>query len=656
MPSPPRPPRLLLVDDDPGAIHVLNRMLAGDHELRYALSGPAALDTLEDWRPDLVLLDAQMPGMTGTEVCRHIKADASLASIPVVFVTSLDEAGAELLSLELGAAGVVTKPLDRARLVRAVRAALKVAQPAANDSDDDSDDDSGSTSATAPLDPDGNSRPRLLIVDDDPSAVRTLHAALHGIDARFHFATGGQEAIDLARRYRPDVVLLDMYMPGLDGLQTLRALKADPDVAEAQVIVVTRFGHPEMETRALDGGAVDFVSKPYTQAVLKARVGNVLRLREHARAQRQADREHWQRIGNARLARVVAAASDAILTADADGQVVLINAAACRLFGVDAALTIGQPLERLLPGVLPDLQPDGGGQLQRKRIAVTRPSGDIVPMELSFSRLSQGAERLTTVVLHDLSEVERREAERMAKLKAEAALQAKSMMLSYVAHEIGNPLSSIIGLTQLLQNESPTKSGLDRQKILELVAASGEHLRALMRDVLDMHRLESGRFDLDIVTLDARAEAERALNAMRSDPGAARLAFELRAPVHALQVQADRTRLHQCLLNLLSNAIKYGADGPVIEIVVRPVGDTVAFDVQDHGAGLSPEQQRHLFEPFNRLGRTAGAGSGIGLALSRMLALAMNGSLTVRSELGRGCCFTLRLPEPAGKPLSTDGR
>jgi PAS domain S-box-containing protein len=444
--------RILLVDDDPGTVLVIKRILGSEHELRYALDGEAALEQARQWQPHLILLDAQMPGMTGTEVCRRLKAEPTLAGITVVFVTSLDASGAELMSLELGAVGVVTKPMEPEVLRRAVHAALqepaqrKGAAPGetARADEEQAEEAPAATPAATPAEttadtpaetPDlpADGRPRVLIVDDDPSAVRTVHAALLELDGHFYFASSGEQALVMARRHRPDVALLDMYMPGLDGLATLRAIKADPLLADTQVIVVTRFGHPEMETRALEGGGVDFIAKPYTHAVLKARVGNVLRLRELARAQAQAEREHWQRIGNARLARVVAAASDAIVTADARGHVVLINAAACRLFGVDAALTIGRPMAALLPGVPLQAPAHADGGLRRQRIELPLPGGGRQSLEMSTSQMAQGDQQLTTLVLRDLTEQERREAEERAKLQAEAALRAKTMMLSYVA-------------------------------------------------------------------------------------------------------------------------------------------------------------------------------------------------------------------------------
>jgi PAS domain S-box-containing protein len=620
-------PRLLLVDDDAGAIHVLHRLLGQDFELRYALDGDQALALAAQSAPDLILLDAQMPGISGTEVCRRLKADPMLAAVPVIFVTSLPEDGAALMSLELGAADVVSKPLDEARLLAAVRAQLPAVHGAVPSPD---------AGAAAPAPP-----PCVLIVDDDPAAVQAIHAALGGLGARFLFATDGASALRQAHEQRPDLVLLDMYMPGLDGLEVLRRLRADETLAAMQVIVVTRYAFPEMEQRALEAGGVDFVAKPYSQAVLHARVRNVLRLQAQAQAMREAEGAHWRRIGSARLARVVAAASDAIVTADAAGSIVLINAAACRMFGVDAAFQIGRPLA----GLLPELGEAAAAPAQRCRLTLAAQDGRRFPVELSLSRVGNGAERLTTLVLRDLSEQQRAEAAARAQAEAEAALRAKSLTLSYLAHEIGNPLNAIVGFTQLMQTDPEQPLPPAQAGRLQHVADAGAHLRALMRDVLDLQRLEAGRFEVRLLALDAVEVARRAVDAVAAEAAAAGVRVSVRVAPGVPRLRADETRLHQCLLNLLGNAIKYNRRGGQVELEVTGSDGAaeVALAVRDDGPGLSAAEQQQLFEPFNRLGR-GGAGAGIGLVLTRLLVGAMDGRIAVESAPGRGSAFTLRLP------------
>lgn len=119
-------PNLLLVDDDPGMIQVLSRMLAGCGSMRYATSGSDALRLAREATPDLILLDGEMPGMSGFEVCRKLKADASLAEVPVIFVTSHSAPEMEVAGLELGAADFISKPLNGALVLARVRTQLRL--------------------------------------------------------------------------------------------------------------------------------------------------------------------------------------------------------------------------------------------------------------------------------------------------------------------------------------------------------------------------------------------------------------------------------------------------------------------------------------------------------------------------------------------------
>ncbi|MEK8027542.1 response regulator [Pseudaquabacterium rugosum] len=640
-------PRVLLVDDDPGAIHVLHRLLEGRAQVRYALDGAAALALAADWQPELVLLDAQMPDLPGSEVCRRLKADPATAAVPVLMVTALDAAGAALLALEAGADGVLGKPVDAAALWRRLDALVAPA---------------GAADA-ADTDP---HRPRLLIVDDDPAAVQLLHAALQDLPAHFQFAGDGAQALALARRQLPDLILLDLYMPGLDGLATLRALKAlarekgDPGAPDdLQVIVVTRFDDPDMEARALQAGGVDFIGKPYSRAVLQARVRNVLQLQRQARAMRAAERAHGQRLGDARLAQVVAAAPDGIVVADAAGRVVLANAAACALFGHDAAWLIGRPLTALLPMLA--LPPDDGQPSQhRQRLSLHEaPGADAQTriVEVAVARLARGAEALTTIVLRDLAQTLRAEAADRARGRAEAALQAKRLMLSYVAHEIGNPLTHLLHLGTLLNSQAPHLPDARRDELLAHMADTGQQLRALMGDVLDLHRLESGRFEVLLQRVDAHAALRHAIEVCGPAAQGRAITLHLQAPADGgpdtapLWVRADATRLRQCLVNLLDNAVKFNRDGGQVRLQAGRDGSGEAWlAIEDQGPGLTAPQRARLFEPFERLGQEAVRGTGLGLALTRQLVQAMGGRLDVDSTPGQGSRFSLTLQALADDP------
>ena len=247
-------------------------------------------------------------------------------------------------------------------------------------------------------------------------------------------------------------------------------------------------------------------------------------------------------------------------------------------------------------------------------------------------------------------------AERQA---AEQASRAKSEFLARVSHELRTPLNGILGFTQLLLAQQADNLRDDQRQRLAVVHNAGQGLLGLINDVLDITSIEMGQLSLHLQPLALAEAVERALQAVEAQAQDAGVAL-LRPPDTGLRVLADDRRLHQVLLNLLSNAIKYNQRGGRVTLALRPVTgdaggvDRVGIAVTDDGPGLTAEQQRHLFEPFNRLGAERGGteGTGLGLAISQQLAALMGGRLQVCSLPGAGATFELLLPR-AGLTVAT---
>ncbi len=231
---------------------------------------------------------------------------------------------------------------------------------------------------------------------------------------------------------------------------------------------------------------------------------------------------------------------------------------------------------------------------------------------------------------------------------AEAANRAKTQLLSRVSHELRTPLNAVLGFSELMLMQP---SGLDpgAQSRLGHIRAAGKHLLALVDEVLLMNRADAGRMQFDLQPVEL-GPLVRDVLAMQ-EPMAAEMALSMRVEAEQRAVaRADPRRTWEVLQNLVSNAIKYNRRNG--QVVLRLGSDErhAWVEVADTGLGLSSEQQAHLFEPFNRLGadQMKVEGSGLGLAIARAMAHAMDGSLEVRSELGLGSTFTLRLPRSAG--------
>jgi signal transduction histidine kinase/CheY-like chemotaxis protein len=220
----------------------------------------------------------------------------------------------------------------------------------------------------------------------------------------------------------------------------------------------------------------------------------------------------------------------------------------------------------------------------------------------------------------------------------------KSEFLANTSHEIRTPLSSILGFTHLLREQGYTPSNLRHQEYLKIILSSGQHLLALINDILDLSKIEADQLTLQPEAVDVIEVCKLALKLVQEKASDKGLPLKLAVAADVSIVVADPLRLKQMLFNLLSNALKFTDRGSV-GLEVKAVGDLIEFTVWDTGTGISPEQQQLLFRPYTQLkNATPGEGTGLGLALTQKLAELHGGWVRLESEPDRGSHFTIALP------------
>ncbi|MGM3308495.1 GAF domain-containing protein [Anabaena sp. WFMT] len=240
-----------------------------------------------------------------------------------------------------------------------------------------------------------------------------------------------------------------------------------------------------------------------------------------------------------------------------------------------------------------------------------------------------------------------------AKEAADAANRAKSEFLANMSHELRTPLNAILGFTQLMQQDKSLT--IDYQRYIEIINQSGEHLLALINDVLEMSKIEAGRISLDETEFDLHKllYSLEAMFLMKSQSKGVQLRFnsDITVPQH---IKTDENKLRQVLINLLGNAIKFTEKGSVslrVSSQESLTGDTgreniLLFAVEDTGPGIALEELSDLFQAFQqtRAGQKSKEGTGLGLGISQRFVQLMGGEITVTSKLGQGSCFSFSIP------------
>ena len=385
-----------------------------------------------------------------------------------------------------------------------------------------------------------------------------------------------------------------------------------------------------------------------------------------------------------RLELIIDSVADPILVTDQEGDIVLMNEPAERLFNVPTADDSAQRRVRAngahLTSFVSNVLTRSGEQRYRGEIQLADPvSGKSLPVEgVAGTILSEQGELMWVVtILHDLTEaiekarlydqlrqasaqLERKVQEATAELAEqnellrrqhialEQASALKSQVLANMSHEFRTPLNAILGYTHMLLNGVTGPVSDHQRKSLSRIDSNSRHLLALINDILDITRIEAGRMPLNLSTFDIPELVHEVMAELEPIIKRSSLAVSARMSRNLRPLKSDRQKVKQVVLNLLSNALKFTPSGSVtIAASYDRDGKIVAISVHDTGVGIPREDQAKVFEDFRQLDTSPArgyGGTGLGLSICRRLAQMLGGSIELVSDPGRGSTFTLKLP------------
>jgi signal transduction histidine kinase len=486
---------------------------------------------------------------------------------------------------------------------------------------------------------DADVSPGRILVADDNADMRdyvtrllserwTVEAVHDGISALTRLAEG-----------QFDLVLADVMMPGLDGFELLKAVRADPATASTPFIMLSARAGEAARIEGLQAGADEYMIKPFSGRELEARVAAQLeagRLRRALERERQRLYALFQQSPAAIV--VLEGASHRVVFAnsryrDVSGlsNVELLNR---RLLDVDPTLA-GTPLVKVIDAVFAT-----GERAHQPELTIANRYFD---WTCQATRGNDGRVDGTVQFFYDVTDkVLARDAVSAARRTAESANRAKDEFLAMLGHELRNPLAPIVTALELMR----MRGGDSReQNIIERQVA---HVARLVDDLLDVSRFARGKIRLEkrrtqLVTLVSRAiETASPLFEQHNQH------LEVRVPHEGLDVNVDPDRISQAIANLLTNAAKYSGDGSRVTVTAERDGDLVRLRVRDEGVGIAPDMLSRVFDMFvqhRQPADRATGGLGLGLTIVKNLVELHEGIVSVSSDgPGLGSEFSIELP------------
>jgi PAS domain S-box-containing protein len=505
----------------------------------------------------------------------------------------------------------------------------------------------------------------ILVIDDTPENLHLLSNMLTERHYKVRSVTKGMTGLRGAQAAPPDLILLDVNMPQMNGYEVCQQLKADDRTCEIPVIFISALGDVLDKVKAFQVGGVDYITKPFQVEEVFARIETHLTLRQLQKQLQRQNTQLQQEIRERQQAEekfkkiFLSSPSPITITTLAEQRFVEVNPSFLQMSGYEQAEVIDQTSEQLQLGIAQESynkaiqQILDVGSVHNQEFEFRTKSGDRKPVLLSIELIEFGNVSCALNIINDITERKRLENE----------------FISLVSHELRTPMNSLIGALDLLSTGQLGELTDKGKQILEIATSNTERLIRLVNDILDLERMKSGKIAMRKTHCNLAELMTQAAEVMRSM--ADRNGIQLQIQPYAVEVWADADRLLQTLTNLLSNAIKFSEPGSTVCLTaeLQPTGelgpiapelgsaeaassepgrtDYLLIKVIDRGRGIPADKLQSIFERFQQVDASDSrkkGGTGLGLAICRNIVEQHDGRIWVESTLGQGSTFHVSLP------------
>jgi len=477
---------------------------------------------------------------------------------------------------------------------------------------------------------------KVLLVEDDPSQAALLRQRLSRIKKPvFHVTCVDRLSMTINHLENEivDIIILDLMLPDSQNLNTLDAIHRK--IPKVPIVILSSLDDEELAIKAVQAGAQDYLVKGQFDYTLLARVlpyaieRNKMRVELQWHTQELAASEKRFRI-------VIENVTDGIIIVNKKNKVCFVNPAAEALFDQKRNDLLNRPFK--FP-IAPNRTTELNIILKGKETKIA---------EMKVEEIVWEGEKVYLASLRNITERKQSEETlRAANRKLKKLNQMKSDFVSMVSHELKTPLTCIGNSIEILAASKTGDLNNNQEHLLAIAARNIDRLTNLLDELLDLSKIEAGKTDLKYSETDLENMIQHVVATFKSQAENNSLKLNGHCAKTLSKIYTDPNRLEQILCNLVSNAIKYSPDGGNIILSAQHNADTIEISVTDRGLGLSPEEQKLVFEQFYQVGENlnrSSNGFGLGLYITNKFVKELGGQISVESQLGKGSRFSVTLP------------
>jgi|GEM_PF-407996 len=618
---------ILIVEDN-----VINFELASElleyagHSVVRAENRNQCFAAINIQKPDLILMDLDLPGIKGLDITKNLKSDPCTKDIIIIAFTAMVMEKDKKEAFEAGCSGFISKPFDVSRFVSVVESFIK----ADNSSGTLLKDNSHIVEKPEELKIYKETakefkRHNILVVDDNIMNVEIIKETLKSLGQDVKSAYSGRDAFEIIEKEKFDLVLLDIMMPDMSGFDIIKQFKANPKTADMPVIFVSALDKTSDIVKGFNLGSYEYIVKPYKIEELKARVLSILKikdLQDELRAEKKI------------LDLIFEFSKDGMLLLDPEFKIISSNNKFLKWMGKDLEEVLNQKFCDIISCNYNECILNSSDSFAYFDFEIqTKEEKKFIEANCSkISTSEEDTEGSYVMVLRDVT----------AKKEIEAQ---KETFVATLSHDLKTPVRAQIRALEMLLKGKFGHINEAQSEMLNETLNSNKYMAAMLDNLLTTYKYENGNIVIKKQETEINSLIKSCYSELKylAEDKSQKVIFNFEK--EHINAFVDPMEIKRVILNLISNAISYTDERGKIEISTEFRDKKIVISFKDNGKGISEEEKTRLFSKFTSYSKKfRQVGTGLGLYLSKKIIESHGGEISLETEEGKGCCFIVSLP------------